>query len=233
MKSVVVIALFVALSQTCCANGRMQDASSYYTILGKSVLKEHIAYMVVINFAVIAPVALYLFLDNKVKARVEQERNLVAAVQNLSNELELMKNRDLEAKQLMTELLEGRFAVVNELCATYYEYQGTPKEQKKIADEVKRYIKSISGDGNNIAALEHYVNKYNENIMGKLRKEFPNIKKSECDMFLYMAAGFSSKAISVFICEKLEVVYNRKSRLRSKIKSSNSVYKDAFLQLMS
>ncbi len=231
MKLFPLAALFFVLCQTCYANGVVCDTSGCYILFGESISREYIAYMIVINFVVIATVALYYFFNNKIKSHEARERNMVVAVQNLSEELKIVKKHDLDKKQLMGELFEARYAIINELCATYYEYQGTSKEQKKIADEVKRHINSISGNGN-IGDLESCVNRYNGNIMRKFRDEFPNIKESECSMFMYMVAGFSCKAISVFIDEKLDVVYNRKSRLKSKIKLSNSAYKNDFLQLM-
>lgn len=190
---------------------------------------ERVAFIVAMSFAVVAVVATYLYLSAKIRAHHEQERGMIAAVESLSEELRLAKGQNLHIRRAVGELMVERFGIVDELCAAYYEHQGTPREQKKICEEVKRHIKSMSDDA---ATLERHVNRYAGNVMAKFREEFPTLKDSDYKLFLYLVAGFSGKAISVFIGEKLEVVYNRKSRLKSKIRNSDSVSKDIFLELV-
>jgi hypothetical protein len=49
---------------------------------------------------------------------------------------------------------------------------------------------------------------------------------------MYIVLGFSARAISVFLNEKIDVVYNRKSRLKQKIQKSDVLNKDYFLEIL-
>ena len=80
--------------------------------------------------------------------------------------------------------------------------------------------------------LESFVNTYRENLKSRFRETFPEIKESDGILYLYSVAGFSARAISIFINEKLEVVYNRKSRLKQKISRSSSIEKEKFMSYM-
>ena len=59
-------------------------------------------------------------------------------------------------------------------------------------------------------------------IAGKLCKKYPALKESEKKLLCYIYAGFSPKAISIFLNIPLETVYNRKSRLLAKTGLSKS-----------
>lgn len=66
-----------------------------------------------------------------------------------------------------------------------------------------------------------------------LKKDFPKLKEEDYRLFLYLMFGFSARSISLFMGEKIEVVYNRKSRLKSKIKNSNATLKNEYLEYCS
>lgn len=93
-------------------------------------------------------------------------------------------------------------------------------------------VSGLGSDQKTLKELESFVNTYRDNLMYRFRETFPEIKESDCILYLYSVAGFSARAISIFINEKLEVVYNRKSRLKQKISRSSSIEKDKFMSYM-
>ena len=74
--------------------------------------------------------------------------------------------------------------------------------------------------------LEEIVNTVNDNIIVKLRKQFPKFKPADIDLLCYIYAGFSAQIISVIIGDSVSNVYNRKSRLKARIAASDSAEKD-------
>ena len=59
--------------------------------------------------------------------------------------------------------------------------------------------------------------------MSAFRADLPSLKPADYQLFLFSILGFSTSAISVFLKEeKLDAVYNRKSRLKAKIKKLDS-----------
>lgn len=149
-----------------------------------------------------------------------KEADNITIVQSTIQCLKEQKYQNTEMAKSIHELISKQFESINNLCSTYYESIGTPKEQKKIYDEVKKQIQKLTMDTDNIIELEKIINTYLDNLIINFKNDMPNLKESDYNLYVYSVLGFSARAISLFINEKIEIVYNRKSRLRAKIKSS-------------
>ena len=132
-------------------------------------------------------------------------------------------------QQSVNQLFEQKFNSIDELCNTYYVYQGSNNERTKIYNNVIDIISNLSKDKKTIQELETYVNTYKNNLMADFRKELPSLKPDDYLLYLYVVVNFSSRAISILIGESLPVVYNRKSSLKRKIQQSNSPQKERFV----
>lgn len=64
------------------------------------------------------------------------------------------------------------------------------------------------------------------------RMDFPNLRDADYKLFLYLAAGFSLRTISIFLDSELGALYSRKSRLKQKINSSVSNFKEEFMEIV-
>ena len=167
-------------------------------------------------------------------------RNLLTLKETEAREMRDAISRRLENQQMEHEalqkainnLFEQHFATVDKLSSAYYEYQGTANEKHKIYADVMKLVSGLGSDKQTLEELERFVNTYRNNLMSRFREAFPDMKESDSLLYLYSVAGFSPRAISIFIGEKLEVVYNRKSRLKQKINRSLSPEKESFLQYM-
>lgn len=80
--------------------------------------------------------------------------------------------------------------------------------------------------------MEEIVDTVNDNIIAKLRAQFPRFKVSDIDLLCYIYAGFSAPIISLLTGDSVANVYNRKSRLKSRIANSDTPDKDLFLNEM-
>lgn len=200
--------------------------------------------IIVVLFAIIILVSIIAHLRIKTQKK-EAENNMLLA-SNLRNILQTKEaevltlrsdyDKQIEYKKVEAEglqnainnLFEQRFATIDKLSSAYYEYQGTANERQKIYAEVMSIVSGLGSDKKIIRELECFINTYKDNLLVHFKREFPDIKESDYVLYLYVVAGFSSRAISIFIGEKLEVVYNRKSRLKQKINRSDSPYKEIF-----
>lgn len=162
--------------------------------------------------------------------------------QKLSHEALLAETskltKDLARLQLSTdtfsaysrEIFRQRFDIVNKLSAAYYEAKGTSYENKMIVKEVESILNGLKSDSSALKELETYSNKYGESIIEKFKSDFPDIRPEEIRLFLYTVIGFSARSISLFMDEKVSVIYNRKSRLKNKIKESEATHKEEYLK---
>ena len=115
-------------------------------------------------------------------------------------------------------MLEKRFYLIDSLCQTYYESQGTKTERKAIIDKVKSEIESVRTDS--FSEMEQVVNDCRDNLLTKVKNCYPGIKTEDYTLLVFLASGLSTRTISLLINESVDVVYKRKSRLKSRLRES-------------
>lgn len=174
----------------------------------------------------------YIIISLRLKAQRKEIENNMLLASNLRNMLKVKETETNSIQEVINNLFEQRFATIDKLSSDYYEYQGTANEKQKIYTNVMKLVSGLGSDKKTIKELENFINTYKDNLMIRFREEFPDMKESDCILYLYAVAGFSSRAISIFIREKLEVVYNRKSCLKQKINRSTSPNATTFGQYL-
>ena len=190
---------------------------------------ERMSKVVIIIIASVLLVFLCIWYRMHLKAhRKEMEMKMLEA-ENIRHILKVTKEDASAMQSSVNQLFEQKFKSIDELCNTYYVYQGSQHERAKIYNNVISIISNLSKDRKTISELETFVNTYKNNLMSDFRCEFPALKDEDYLLFLYILVDFSSRAISILIGESLPVVYNRKSSLKRKIQQSVSPMKERFL----
>lgn len=186
--------------------------------------------IVIILIAVILILSLSGFYYLHTKAyRKEMEMKMLEA-ENIRNILNVSENDCGMLKESVNQLFEEKFKYIDELCNTYYIYQGSTSEKAKIYSNVINSISNLREDKKTIVELERFVDKYKSGLMSEFRSAYPEMKPEDYQLFLYVVVKFSSRAISILIGESLPVVYNRKSRLKREIMQSSYENKEHFLK---
>lgn len=132
------------------------------------------------------------------------------------------------------KLLEAHFKELNLLCKNFNR-ENTPDARKKVNDCVTRIIDSIAADTQRIKELENYANYRHDNIMVKLRSDFPKLNEDYYLTFLFSCLGFSVPTISLLLKKENQktTVYNYRKRLKQKFREFNGENKDSYLEAMS
>lgn len=198
----------------------------------QKVQKQKVLYLAVsiLIFLVIAIVAIHLHTKNKkeIIKKDNQINQYLLSVQSLHSEL---AERDEKLKEVSSEIFGEAFKAIDELCCTYFEYSDNPKQQSAILNHVKGLIGNISSKSY-LVQLEEQINGCYDNILEKLKSEFPTLSENEYMLSCYLCAGFTTQAICLFLNCNSSAVYNRISRLRKKIKDSTSENKELFLKYL-
>ena len=92
---------------------------------------------------------------------------------------------------------------------------------------------TLLADDKELESLEIIVNAYKDNVITLLRQEFPKLKPKDIQFMCYWYAGFSPNTMSLLLDEKIENIYNRKSRMRRRLDESTSTYRVLFLEHLS
>ncbi len=174
--------------------------------------------MLVLGFivALIAAVAVIAWMRQRLRAQSLQNEALMAEASGLKCLVEAGRGDVGRLESKLWAQLESRFSLIDSLCQTYYESQGTKTERKAIVDKVKHEIESVRSDS--FPRMERTVNDCRDNLLEKLRVAYPEIKPEEYQLLVYLAGGLSSRTISLLLGESVDVVYKRKSRLKARLR---------------
>ena len=151
--------------------------------------------------------------------------NYIDTISQLKSSVNCSNN---ELAILLDEKLRDKFDIINQLCLTYYEYSESPKKQSVIFNKVRDIIDEIGCD----KSIDDIVNRCRNNILVSLSEELPSLSNDEYRLASYMFAGFSTQTICVFFNCNKDALYNRKYRLKEKIKKNNPPKKEIYLQYL-
>ena len=135
-----------------------------------------------------------------------------------------------ELQGKVSRMKSGGAEVLERLCAQYYVNEGSDRLGSSVVREVKDIIDGLRNDPKVQKELERQLNTSGDNVMLRLREEFPKWKEEDFRIYCYTASGFSSTTIATLIEREKPYVYNRLYRLKSSLsKSKDSEFYLSFL----
>ena len=162
--------------------------------------------------------ACLIWMRQRLKLQTLKNDTLMAEASSFRNEIEV-RNGDVSSLELkLHRLLENRFALIDSLCQTYYETQGTKTERKAIIDKVKSEIESVRTDS--FSQMEQAINDCRDNLLMVVKEKYPDIKPEDYQLLVFLASGLSTRTISLLLGETIDVIYKRKSRLKTRLKET-------------
>jgi pentatricopeptide repeat protein len=167
------------------------------------------------------------------KKHIEKQNLLtIDALENVASELKkqlsvLQLDHHLMSDELM-KMMQKRYNILDDLCQRYYEEPKDANSAKyvKILDQT---IDRIRCDADFTSQLLIEFDIVSNQLITGLRQTKSTLKESDFQLLAYLIAGFSNRSISILLCEKIEIVYNRKYHLKGKIAKLDYARKDELL----
>lgn len=179
----------------------------------------------ILVFLMIISATLYFILRQR--KQIEDKVILAEQLQE-----EIAKN-DKNSISVIRRLLSSKYSMLEELCTIVNNTPDSKMSAQKIADSVTKLIESLSIDSKKIVELENEINTHYNNVMTDFKRDLPNLKEADYLLFQYIILGLSNTAISLLLKEKkINAVYDRKRRLKDKIKQLKPVQREKYLKLM-
>lgn len=166
--------------------------------------------------------------------KIRNERNLLlvremqSEYRRLSEEMEEKRHEETRLKGVIA----SRFDIVNQLGKALYERENTASGQAAMVRQVKKLLDGFAENGDMLQELEQIVDLAHDGVMQHLRADFPGMKESDRRLLCYIFGGFSPQVISLFMEESVANIYARKSRIKARIKSSESAHREQFIALL-
>jgi FixJ family two-component response regulator len=102
-----------------------------------------------------------------------------------------------------------------------------------VFNKLTETIDAMKSDSVRIAELERAVDEYRDSLMRRLRQLLPKLSERDYRVALYSFAGFSNRAIAIFIDSDPVSVSKIKYNIKTKIKSVESVDVSALVAALS
>lgn len=155
--------------------------------------------------------------------RIRKKNQDIAQYIETIAELQLVdRNLSTPMVESISALYRDRFNELNDLCDTYYDHSGTARQKNLVIDQLTHTIDAIKSDQRRLIEIEDSVNKYRDNLMHKLHEQLPRLSERDYRVALYSFAGFSNRAIALFIDSNPATVSKIKYSIKQKMRKIES-----------
>ncbi len=190
-----------------------------------------IAVLVIISLLLIASIIGYGFYRYIKKKNYEMSNNL--SMLEDTRRLLLQNEQKMSGfSQKIGQLYRTKLELIGGICEKFYEHENIGKRQTFVYREVESVIDKLSADEES-PLLEAILNEYKDGIVSKLKNDSElKFKHNDYLLLEYWFVGFSPTVMSLLLGKEIDVIYNMRSRIRAKIRNSNSQYKDLYMNSM-
>ena len=187
-------------------------------------------YVVVAVVVVVVVVGLSLYARYRIRRKDGEIAGYIETIESLRTDIERIP-RDMASS--ITALYRDRFSELNELCDIYYDHSGSSRHKSLVFNKVLETIETIKGDSSRIDELGAMVDNYRDNALQRLKSVLPRISERDYRVALYAFAGFSNRAIALFIDSDPVAVSKIKYNIKSKLKGVEAADCEQLIALLS
>lgn len=167
----------------------------------------------------------------------EMIKNLNAEKQDLQQQIKddsaRSADRDAELLNIIKDLLSSQYELFEELGSISMTSIDSKTAEKKIVAAVTRLIKDLSSPNGKIVELEKRVDSIYANLISDFKKDLPKLRDIDYMLFLFSVYNFSNTTIMLLLREeKISAVYNRKKRMKEKIRQLEDSKRDRYLKFL-
>jgi len=169
------------------------------------------------------------------RRRLYERLEFMRDVNTLTESLKSQTNRNAAIAENIAELSQSiKELLSSKACDSRAALLGLLRERReKIANEIKYFIESAFSTTEIIDGLSHTIDRHAHNLYSNFKRDFPNLKDRDYHLFIFSVSGLTAPAISIILGESKEIIYNRNSRLRLRMKNSGVADAELYLSYMS
>lgn len=145
----------------------------------------------------------------------------ISLIANVYKTYKQGKDRETVLLEIADKLYDNQYKTLNMLCNEYLASPQNEKDKVRIYNNVRLEILKV-GNEKNLNSLIDWVDRNKERKLSQYFDETPELSLDEKKLITFSIAGFSSKAISMFMNLKLATFYTNHRRLREKVLHTDS-----------
>lgn len=192
-------------------------------------IKDRIVSISIIATLILIIVILSLIFTIRYRKRKTEIYEAVNALQSLRDELSTdADGSDNDIKTQIHNLIGSQLQAIDTIFAAYYLNQQTESDSKlnKILGQTVTRFRSDDC----IYSLQQIIDRYNNNLITRLRNSFPGIKSDDVIFMTYIFAGFSPRSVCLFTNTPYKYYYTRTTRLRQYFSQTQHPDSEIFIE---
>lgn len=131
------------------------------------------------------------------------------------------------------KVLISRYHQIDNLLRDYNEAVGTKSEHERVYHNVKNLVDDFKSNPHVVSEMERVINANLGNLIIQFRVDFPRLKDTTVNLFIFLVFGISNTTISILQSCTLDTVYSRKSKLRKVLADSDNLNARLYLKYIS
>ena len=196
-------------------------------ILENDIKRTKIVYTLFITIIMILIVVIILIFRHKQLRQRHKMEHYISTIQQLQYRL---NNISPQMGKSVEALYKSRFEELNKLCDIYYDSSGTTRQTKMVFEQLHSIIDHIKSDKKRMAQLEDIINEYCEDVVTKLNEQCPKLSQRQKRIAIYSYAGFSLRAIAIFMDSNPTQISKDKYKIKSIIQNSGCADHDKLIK---
>ena len=165
--------------------------------------------------------------DMELDEKISESASLIEEIQTIQRRL---SQENDEREETVRKLFREQFSSIDNILSEYYIKRDVPRMRARIADDLDREI-SIIGSAEKLSELEDLINRYNDDVIAKLREQISPVDDRSVSILTLSAAGFSLRSISLITGNTIGNINNLWYRLKKRVTDSSAPDRDLILTL--
>ena len=182
----------------------------------------------------------FLSLKSSSEQVLREKESLQRLVKEIENQNDLMVNEiqallsskkqlEVDHNEIVEKLFKEKWATLDTLCDQYFGLHNSELNAKDLVNNIEKELKKIVSK-KGLVEIVRSVDTHMEGIITELRNQCPFLKDTDVNFLALLYAGFSVRAVCMFIGIKYEYFYVKKARLKNRILSSDAPDKSLFIE---
>lgn len=194
-------------------------------------LKERYLLLMIL-FGLIALAACFIgILRRKIVREKLLKFKMEEDLENLRKDFGILLEKNKLISDTFRNSVREKYDEFDNLCDNYYEKRFSSKTSSKLSNQISDIVAEFN-DTKFMGKVARDVDNYTDGLYSSFKEYFSDVKSETLNLYLYLMLGFGTRTISIIMDQDPTVIYNRKSRLKAKIRESNIDRKDEHLRLL-
>ncbi len=155
----------------------------------------------------------------------------ISLVEQAYEEMRLKKEK--HHSEIVSKLFSSQYALMDEIGNLVSCSRDSSAARKKVADKVDRLLNEMKVGGDQLDEMIRQADEHYGGVYSDLKRDLPNLKDADYKLYLFSLYRLSPLTIALLLGDqKVNAVYDRKRRLKDKIKTLPDVQARRYLSYL-